>query len=104
VTFSWDGERLPGNLSSAYGNCASNWNAGSRSYGQVRGKRPVQRNLAGGFDRHWASRKEFSFLRAPGMAGPGFSLMHIIIFGQQPPKQPPAQNKNGSRFGCLASY
>jgi len=38
------------------------------------------------------------------MAVPGFSFTRKIIFGQQPPKQPLAQNKNGSRFGCRASY
>jgi hypothetical protein len=38
-----------------------------------------------------------------GGGGPGFSFMREIIFGQQPPKQPLAQNKNGSQFGCLVS-
>jgi hypothetical protein len=39
-----------------------------------------------------------------GGGGPGFSFMRKIIFRQQPPKQPLAQNKNGSRFGRLAYY
>jgi hypothetical protein len=38
------------------------------------------------------------------IAGPEFSSMRKIIFRQQPPKQPLAQNKNGSQFGCLTSY
>jgi len=48
--------------------------------------------------------RQMSRLRiAQVTAGPEFSPMRKIIFGQQPPKQPLAQNKNGSRFGCLAS-
>jgi hypothetical protein len=38
------------------------------------------------------------------MAGPGIPFTRKIIFEEQPPKQPLAQNKNGSRFGCLTSY
>jgi hypothetical protein len=77
---------------------------GERRYGRVRGKRPVQRNVATGLDCSWASLKIFCFRRAPVVVGPGFSSLRRIIFGQQPPKQPSAQNKNGSRFGCRVSY
>jgi hypothetical protein len=45
----------------------------------------------------------FRIQTVPLLAGPGFSFMRKFIFEQQPPKQPLAQNKNGSRFGCLAS-
>ena len=55
----------------------------------------VRRGLAGSLDRLWISRKEFCFRRAPVRAGRAFSFMHKIILGQQPPKQPLAQNKNG---------
>ena len=48
--------------------------------------------------------KNSAFRIALVMAGPGFSSKCKIIFRQQPPKQPLAQNKNGSRFGCLACY
>jgi len=47
--------------------------------------------------------KYSAFGERRGWWEPGFSFLRRIIFGQQPPKQPLAQNKNGSRFGCLAS-
>jgi hypothetical protein len=39
-----------------------------------------------------------------GAAGPGVFVHAKFIFRQQPPKQPLAQNNNGSQFGRLASY
>ena len=72
--------------------------------GGVRGLCPVRRGLAGSLDCLWISPKKFCFRRVSVIAGPGFSLMRKNILGQQPPKQPLAQNKNGSRFVSLASY
>jgi hypothetical protein len=60
--------------------------------------------IAGGMDYLSASAKISHLRTAPVKAGPEFSSMRKIIFLQQPPKQPLAQNKNGSRFGRLASY
>ena len=75
----------------------------SGGHGWLRGKRPVRRSIAGGLDCRSAERKIFHFRRVPVVTGPGFSSMRKIIFGQQPPKQPLGQNKNGSRFACFAS-
>lgn len=65
---------------------------------------PLQGTIAGDLDCRWASCKIFHTRRAPVMSWPGYSSMRKIIFDQQPPKQPLAQNKNGSQFCCLASY
>ena len=39
-----------------------------------------------------------------GGGGAGLFVHARIILGQQPPKQPLAQNKNGRRFGCRVYY
>jgi hypothetical protein len=69
----------------------------------VGGQRPPQHTILPVLTAD--ASQEISRLRiAPVTAGPEFSSMREIIFDQQPSKQPLAQNKNGSRFGCLASY
>ena len=68
------------------------------------GQHPLRHTMAGCLDCRWASCKIISFRRAPGMVETRLSFMRRIIFELQPPKQPLAQNKNGSRFGRLASY
>jgi hypothetical protein len=70
----------------------------------VRGQLSLRHSIAGGLDCRCASGKTSCIRSLPVMAGPGFSFMREIIFGQLPPKQPLDQNRNGSRFGCLASY
>jgi len=47
--------------------------------------------------------RSFAFRDRRCWRGRAFSFIHKIIFGQQPPKQPFAQNKNGSQVGRLAS-
>ena len=72
---------------------------------QAHRKRPVRRRIARDLDRRWILTQNISLSVSVGDGGAGF-LLHAqnYFFGQQPPKQPLAQNKNGSRFGCLASY
>jgi hypothetical protein len=50
-----------------------------------------------------APQANISIAENAGDSRPEFSSMRKFIFSQQPPKQPLVQNKNGSRFGCLAS-
>ena len=64
----------------------------------------VRHTIVGGLDCRCVPGKVFRLRRAPMITGSGFSSTRKIIFRQQPPKQPLAQNKNGSQFGCLASY
>jgi len=102
--FTADAGESVGAASDATTGCFFGGRGGAAATRHVRGKRPLPRTIAGGLDCRWAGRKIFHFRRVPVAAGPGFSSMRKIIFGQQPPKQPLAQNKNGSRFGCLVCY
>jgi hypothetical protein len=64
----------------------------------------LRHTIDGALDCQCTPGKISRIRSVPVMAGPGFPFRHKFIFGQQPPKQPLAQNKNGSRFVCLASY
>jgi hypothetical protein len=48
--------------------------------------------------------QNISLTDSAGDTAPEFSSMRKIIFRQQPPKQPLAQNKNGGQFGRLSFY
>jgi hypothetical protein len=71
---------------------------------RVSGQRLLQRAISGGLDCRCASGK--CFVLRPGRCwrGRAFPSHAKTISHEQPPKQPLAQNKNGSRLGRLASY
>jgi hypothetical protein len=68
------------------------------------------RQTHGAAQHPWRSRsppgvtQDISLSECAGGTGAGLFLHAQNIFAQQPPKRPLAQNKNGSRFGSLASY